>query len=173
MSLKSFVESSPKGNWHWSIIQTRTPTTQKRQRSSKRSTMPTPSFTTTPKDRYTTSTAPWASTSQTSSERTALNTTSSWTSAGLRWVLCLDANLSMLFAFSYSCMHMIIIILFFFFFVQTLLTLGTIFTCCCCFCCCCFCCGKCGGSEHEEDFHYVDPEELAAEMAEEQNGGEE
>ncbi|KAK9959423.1 hypothetical protein ABG768_009551 [Culter alburnus] len=52
---------------------------------------------------------------------------------------------------------------------KTLLALGMLFTCCCCFCCCCFCCGKCGSSEHEEDFHYMDPDELAAE--EEQNGG--
>lgn len=69
-------------------------------------------------------------------------------------------------------MHMITIIIPFFvllYLVQTLLALGMIFTCCCCLCCCCFCCGKCGASEHEENFQYMDPDELAAE---EENGGE-
>ncbi|XP_016139502.1 dnaJ homolog subfamily C member 5-like [Sinocyclocheilus grahami] len=46
-----------------------------------------------------------------------------------------------------------------------------IFTCCCCFCCCCCCCGKCGGSENEDNVHCVDPDELEAEMSEEQNRG--
>ncbi|KAK7152580.1 hypothetical protein R3I93_010719 [Phoxinus phoxinus] len=46
---------------------------------------------------------------------------------------------------------------------KTLLVLGTLFTCCCCFCCCCLCCGKCSASEQEENFQYVDPDELAAE----------
>ncbi len=49
------------------------------------------------------------------------------------------------------------------------MALGMIFTCCCCFCCCCFCCGKCGGSENEDNFQYMDPDELEAEMSEEQN----
>ncbi|KAI7805048.1 dnaJ (Hsp40) homolog, subfamily C, member 5 gamma b [Triplophysa rosa] len=54
---------------------------------------------------------------------------------------------------------------------KTLLVLAMIFTgCCCCFCCC-FCCGKCGGSESEDHFEYMDPEELAAEMSEEQKRG--
>uniref|UniRef100_A0A672TCI0 DnaJ homolog subfamily C member 5-like n=1 Tax=Sinocyclocheilus grahami TaxID=75366 RepID=A0A672TCI0_SINGR len=56
---------------------------------------------------------------------------------------------------------------------KALLGLGVIFTCCCCFFCCCCCCGKCGGSENEDHFHYVDPDELEAEMSEEQNRGEE
>lgn len=54
---------------------------------------------------------------------------------------------------------------------KTLMALGMIFTCCCCFCCCCFCCGKCGGSENEDNFQYMDPDELEAEMSEEQNRG--
>ncbi|XP_052009769.1 dnaJ homolog subfamily C member 5-like [Xyrauchen texanus] len=58
---------------------------------------------------------------------------------------------------------------------KTLLALGMLCTCCCCFCCCCFCCGKCGGPENEnnfeDNFQYVDPDELAAEMTEEQNSG--
>ncbi|XP_051502919.1 dnaJ homolog subfamily C member 5-like isoform X1 [Myxocyprinus asiaticus] len=54
---------------------------------------------------------------------------------------------------------------------KTVLVLGMLFTCCCCCCCCCFCCGKCGGPENEDNFQYVDPDELAAEMTEEQNTG--
>ncbi|KTF74288.1 hypothetical protein cypCar_00034985 [Cyprinus carpio] len=54
---------------------------------------------------------------------------------------------------------------------KALLGLGMIFTCCCCLCCCCCCCGKCGGSENEDHFHYVDPDELEAEMSEEQSRG--
>lgn len=54
---------------------------------------------------------------------------------------------------------------------KTLVALGMIFTCCCCLCCCCFCCGKCAGSENEEHFQYMDPDELEAEMSEEQNRG--
>ncbi|XP_044022700.1 dnaJ (Hsp40) homolog, subfamily C, member 5 gamma b isoform X2 [Siniperca chuatsi] len=46
----------------------------------------------------------------------------------------------------------------------------SIFTCCCCFCCCCFCCGKCKTAEHEEDFTYVDPEDLEAEIREQDAG---
>ncbi|XP_030574326.1 dnaJ (Hsp40) homolog, subfamily C, member 5 gamma b isoform X1 [Archocentrus centrarchus] len=41
----------------------------------------------------------------------------------------------------------------------------TIFTCCCCLCCCCFCCGKCKGEE-EENFEYMDPEDLEAQIKE-------
>lgn len=37
----------------------------------------------------------------------------------------------------------------------------TIFTGCCCCCCCCFCCGKCGKSD--QDFGYIDPDDLEAE----------
>ncbi|TNM95831.1 dnaJ (Hsp40) homolog, subfamily C, member 5 gamma b isoform X1 [Takifugu rubripes] len=50
---------------------------------------------------------------------------------------------------------------------KALLVCCSIFTCCCCFCCCCFCCGKCKGSE-EEDFVYIDPEDLEAEIREEE-----
>lgn len=50
---------------------------------------------------------------------------------------------------------------------KTLVVCGMIFTCCCCFCCCCFCCGKCGTKEEEE--FYVDPEQLEAQMFEDQN----
>uniref|UniRef100_A0A8B9J6D7 DnaJ (Hsp40) homolog, subfamily C, member 5 gamma b n=1 Tax=Astyanax mexicanus TaxID=7994 RepID=A0A8B9J6D7_ASTMX len=50
---------------------------------------------------------------------------------------------------------------------KTLVVCGMIFTCCCCFCCCCFCCGKCGTKEEEE--FYIDPEQLEAQMFEEQN----
>lgn len=46
----------------------------------------------------------------------------------------------------------------------------SIFTCCCCLCCCCFCCGKCKGPE-EEDFVYVDPEDLEAELRENDEAG--
>lgn len=51
--------------------------------------------------------------------------------------------------------------------VQALVVCCSIFTCCCCFCCCCFCCGKCKGPE-EEDFVYIDPEDLEAEIREEE-----
>nr|XP_020478559.1 dnaJ homolog subfamily C member 5-like isoform X1 [Monopterus albus] len=45
-----------------------------------------------------------------------------------------------------------------------------IFTCCCCFCCCCFCCGKCKSPE-DEHFAYVDPEDLEAEIREQDAAG--
>ncbi|XP_034530996.1 dnaJ (Hsp40) homolog, subfamily C, member 5 gamma b isoform X2 [Notolabrus celidotus] len=45
-----------------------------------------------------------------------------------------------------------------------------IFTCCCCFCCCCFCCGKCKSSEEEEHFAYMDPEDLEAEIRDQDAG---
>lgn len=51
--------------------------------------------------------------------------------------------------------------------VQGLVVCCTIFTCCCCLCCCCFCCGKCQGAE-EEDFVYIDPDDLEAEIREEE-----
>ncbi|XP_047200694.1 dnaJ (Hsp40) homolog, subfamily C, member 5 gamma b isoform X2 [Girardinichthys multiradiatus] len=44
----------------------------------------------------------------------------------------------------------------------------TIFSCCCCFCCCCFCCGKCKSEDH--DFPYMDPEDLEAELGEQETG---
>lgn len=53
--------------------------------------------------------------------------------------------------------------------VQALFVCCSIFTCCCCFCCCCFCCGKCKSPE-EGDFVYVDPEDLEAEIREEEEG---
>uniref|UniRef100_A0A3Q0RQ51 DnaJ (Hsp40) homolog, subfamily C, member 5 gamma b n=1 Tax=Amphilophus citrinellus TaxID=61819 RepID=A0A3Q0RQ51_AMPCI len=56
-------------------------------------------------------------------------------------------------------------------FFQALFVCCTIFTCCCCFCCCCFCCGKCKGEE-EENFEYMDPEDLEAQIRE-QDAGEE
>ncbi|XP_051942404.1 dnaJ homolog subfamily C member 5-like isoform X1 [Hippocampus zosterae] len=43
-----------------------------------------------------------------------------------------------------------------------------ILTCCCCCCCCCFCCGKCKSSEDEERDFYVDPEDLEAEIREQE-----
>ncbi|XP_061599865.1 dnaJ (Hsp40) homolog, subfamily C, member 5 gamma b isoform X2 [Cololabis saira] len=46
----------------------------------------------------------------------------------------------------------------------------TLFTCCCCFCCCCFCCGKCKTAEDGENFEYVDPEDLEAELREQEAG---
>lgn len=76
-----------KGNWRWSITQIKTPTIQKRLRSSKRSTMPTPFSPTRPSGRFTTSTALWACTSQTSSEKRRWNTTSYHPNAGSRWGL--------------------------------------------------------------------------------------
>nr|XP_046268823.1 dnaJ (Hsp40) homolog, subfamily C, member 5 gamma b isoform X2 [Scatophagus argus] len=52
---------------------------------------------------------------------------------------------------------------------KALIVCCSIFTCCCCFCCCCFCCGKCKASE-DEDFVYVDPEDLEAENSEQEAG---
>ncbi|XP_029349053.1 dnaJ (Hsp40) homolog, subfamily C, member 5 gamma b isoform X2 [Echeneis naucrates] len=46
----------------------------------------------------------------------------------------------------------------------------SIFTCCCCCCCCCFCCGKCKSPEDEPDFAYMDPEDLEAEIREQDAG---
>ncbi|XP_041809134.1 dnaJ (Hsp40) homolog, subfamily C, member 5 gamma b isoform X1 [Chelmon rostratus] len=47
---------------------------------------------------------------------------------------------------------------------KALVVCCSIFTCCCCFCCCCFCCGKCRSSEDEENFAYMDPEDLEAQI---------
>ncbi|XP_074548298.1 dnaJ homolog subfamily C member 5-like isoform X1 [Halichoeres trimaculatus] len=47
----------------------------------------------------------------------------------------------------------------------------SIFTCCCCFCCCCFCCGKCKSAEEEEDFAYMNPEDLEAEIRDQDAAG--
>uniref|UniRef100_A0A3Q2NTF9 DnaJ (Hsp40) homolog, subfamily C, member 5 gamma b n=1 Tax=Fundulus heteroclitus TaxID=8078 RepID=A0A3Q2NTF9_FUNHE len=44
----------------------------------------------------------------------------------------------------------------------------TIFTCCCCFCCCCFCCGKCKAPEDQPDGFYMNPEDLEAELREQE-----
>lgn len=46
----------------------------------------------------------------------------------------------------------------------------TIITCCCCCCCCFFCCGKCK-AEDEENFVYMDPEDLEAEIREQEAAG--
>ncbi|XP_070777143.1 dnaJ (Hsp40) homolog, subfamily C, member 5 gamma b isoform X3 [Enoplosus armatus] len=54
---------------------------------------------------------------------------------------------------------------------KTLVVCCSIFTCCCCFCCCCFCCGKCKSAEHEEDFAYMDPEDLEEEIREQDAAG--
>ncbi|XP_040055394.1 dnaJ (Hsp40) homolog, subfamily C, member 5 gamma b isoform X1 [Gasterosteus aculeatus] len=54
---------------------------------------------------------------------------------------------------------------------KTLLVCCGIFTCCCCFCCCCFCCGKAKSSENEENFAYMDPEDLEAEIREQDAAG--
>ncbi|XP_055041567.1 dnaJ (Hsp40) homolog, subfamily C, member 5 gamma a isoform X1 [Misgurnus anguillicaudatus] len=47
----------------------------------------------------------------------------------------------------------------------------TLFSCCCCCCCCCFCCGKCKPPEDDENYQYVDPEDLEAQIKAEQDGG--
>ncbi|XP_016393058.1 dnaJ homolog subfamily C member 5-like isoform X3 [Sinocyclocheilus rhinocerous] len=46
-----------------------------------------------------------------------------------------------------------------------------VFSCCCCCCCCCFCCGKCKPPEEDENYQYVDPEDLEAQIKAEQDGG--
>ncbi|XP_077395295.1 dnaJ (Hsp40) homolog, subfamily C, member 5 gamma b isoform X2 [Festucalex cinctus] len=53
---------------------------------------------------------------------------------------------------------------------KALLVCCGIFTCCCCFFCCCFCCGKCKSSEEDEREFYVDPEDLEAEIREQEEG---
>ncbi|XP_053488553.1 dnaJ (Hsp40) homolog, subfamily C, member 5 gamma b [Ictalurus furcatus] len=54
---------------------------------------------------------------------------------------------------------------------KTLFFCAIIFTGCCCCCCCCFCCGKCGSKEEDEHYFYMDPEDLEAQVFEEQNKG--
>ncbi|XP_072222188.1 dnaJ (Hsp40) homolog, subfamily C, member 5 gamma b [Leuresthes tenuis] len=54
---------------------------------------------------------------------------------------------------------------------KTLFLCCTICTCCCCFCCCCFCCGKCKTPPDEENFVYMDPEDLEAEIREQEAAG--
>ncbi|KAG9336233.1 hypothetical protein JZ751_002580 [Albula glossodonta] len=54
---------------------------------------------------------------------------------------------------------------------QGLVICCSIFSCCfCCFCCCC-CCGKCKPPEEDEDYVYVDPEDLEAQIRQEQEAG--
>ncbi|XP_073339168.1 dnaJ (Hsp40) homolog, subfamily C, member 5 gamma b isoform X2 [Pagrus major] len=53
---------------------------------------------------------------------------------------------------------------------KTLFACCSIFTGCCCCCCCCFCCGKCKTSEEEDNFVYIDPEDLEAELREQDAG---
>lgn len=55
---------------------------------------------------------------------------------------------------------------------QTLAVCCSFITCCCCCCCCCFCCGRCKPPEDEENYQYVDPEDLEAQIRAEQDGGE-
>ncbi|KAM9842200.1 dnaJ (Hsp40) homolog, subfamily C, member 5 gamma b isoform 2-T3 [Aulostomus maculatus] len=52
---------------------------------------------------------------------------------------------------------------------KALVVCCSIFTCCCCFCCCCFCCGK-YKSQEDENFAYMDPEDLEAEITEDESG---
>ncbi|KAJ8275178.1 hypothetical protein COCON_G00098030 [Conger conger] len=53
---------------------------------------------------------------------------------------------------------------------KTLVLCCGVFTCCCCCCCCCFCCGKCKPPEEDENYQYVDPEDLEAQIKAEQDG---
>ncbi|KAJ8355797.1 hypothetical protein SKAU_G00185910 [Synaphobranchus kaupii] len=53
---------------------------------------------------------------------------------------------------------------------KTLVLCCGLFTCCCCCCCCCFCCGKCKPPEEDENYQYVDPEDLEAQIKAEQDG---
>ncbi|XP_048841105.1 dnaJ (Hsp40) homolog, subfamily C, member 5 gamma a isoform X2 [Brienomyrus brachyistius] len=54
---------------------------------------------------------------------------------------------------------------------KTLAVCCSFITCCCCCCCCCFCCGRCKPPEDEENYQYVDPEDLEAQIRAEQDGG--
>ncbi|KAM8914050.1 dnaJ (Hsp40) homolog, subfamily C, member 5 gamma b isoform 1-T1 [Spinachia spinachia] len=54
---------------------------------------------------------------------------------------------------------------------KTLVVCCGIFTCCCCFCCCCFCCGKGKTSENDDNVAYMDPEDLEAEIREQDAAG--
>lgn len=49
---------------------------------------------------------------------------------------------------------------------KTLFVCCTIFTCCCCCLCCCCCCGKCKPQDEEDNFVYMDPEDLEAQIRE-------
>lgn len=53
---------------------------------------------------------------------------------------------------------------------KTLMACCCIFTACCCCLCCCCCCGKCRPAEEEETF-YVNPEDLEAEIREQDAAG--
>ncbi|XP_028858127.1 dnaJ (Hsp40) homolog, subfamily C, member 5 gamma a isoform X1 [Denticeps clupeoides] len=56
---------------------------------------------------------------------------------------------------------------------KALVVCCTFLSCCCCCCCCCFCCGKCKPPEDDENYQYVDPEDLEAQIkAEQQDRGE-
>lgn len=54
---------------------------------------------------------------------------------------------------------------------KTFVVCCTLFSCCCCCCCCCFCCGKCKPPEDDENYQYVDPEDLEAQIKADQDGG--
>ncbi|XP_078133154.1 dnaJ (Hsp40) homolog, subfamily C, member 5 gamma b isoform X2 [Sander vitreus] len=54
---------------------------------------------------------------------------------------------------------------------KTLVVCCCFFTGCCCCCCCCFCCGKCKKPADGEDFTYMDPEDLEAEIREQNAAG--
>ncbi|XP_039642570.1 dnaJ (Hsp40) homolog, subfamily C, member 5 gamma b isoform X2 [Perca fluviatilis] len=54
---------------------------------------------------------------------------------------------------------------------KTLVVCCCFFTGCCCCCCCCFCCGKCKKPADGEDFAYMDPEDLEAEIKEQNAAG--
>ncbi|XP_037551359.1 dnaJ (Hsp40) homolog, subfamily C, member 5 gamma b [Nematolebias whitei] len=43
---------------------------------------------------------------------------------------------------------------------KALFVFCTIITCCCCCCCCCGCCGRCRSASDEDNFVYMDPEDL-------------
>ncbi|KAM3843043.1 dnaJ homolog subfamily C member 5-like, partial [Diretmus argenteus] len=47
----------------------------------------------------------------------------------------------------------------------------TMFSLCCCCCCCCFCCGKCKPPDEEENYQYINTEDLEAQIRAEQDGG--
>ncbi|XP_068436815.1 dnaJ (Hsp40) homolog, subfamily C, member 5 gamma b isoform X2 [Clinocottus analis] len=53
---------------------------------------------------------------------------------------------------------------------KALLVCCTISTCCCCCFCCCFCCGVGKSAEDEESCAYMDPEDLEAEIREQDTG---
>uniref|UniRef100_A0A672I8I3 DnaJ (Hsp40) homolog, subfamily C, member 5 gamma a n=1 Tax=Salarias fasciatus TaxID=181472 RepID=A0A672I8I3_SALFA len=49
---------------------------------------------------------------------------------------------------------------------KTLVLCCTLFSCCCCCCCCCFCCGRCKPPEDEDNYQYVNPEDLEEQIRE-------